>query len=480
MKRWLPAFLLVVLACLPLLLGHARDPSLLEDSDTRVALAAIRERQSPLSWFTGDWPLENHFYRPISTLTFEADLAISGDAPAGYGRTNALLAAASILLLFWFVLEWLGRPWSACGSALLFALWHHDVEPDAFGWVFAVGLGLALVGAIRRFASGERSMLGMLGPPTLAALLGLVLASELGGVSYLSYRMLGWIPGRTASTMTVFVLVCLAATARYLRLTRIPSTDEARFSTRLDRPTVDRLAGLASPLDLPATRGTTRSAPSRRPWVWAVIALVALALALGSYEQAVMVPAMMLVLALTSPRRPGPMGMVWPAAAWLVLGGYLALRAGVVPTSVSTYQTQQFRFGEGAWIALTNYLIPAWTPLWSAWHSLAAVGVDAFLIGTVQRGLLALASNVAIVVAAWKDRDGKALLAAWLLSVLAFLPMAFLKPFDHYHYLPMAMRAVFVVLLIQLTLRWWLTAVALPARQAPPRPRPEFGSPLRP
>ena len=480
MKRWLPAFLIVVLACLPLVLGHARDPLLLQDSDTRVALEAIRERHSPLSWFASDWPLENHFYRPISTLTFEADLAISGDDAGGYGRTNALLVAASILLVFWFVLEWLGRPWLACGSALLFLLWHLDVGPDVFGWVSAMGVGVALVGAIRRFTCGERPTLGMLGPPTLAALLGFGLASELGGVSLLSYRMLGWIPGRTASTMTVFVLLCLAATARVLRQARLAASAEARPSTRLDPETVRRLAERASPLDLPATRGTVPTVAGHRPWVWAGVALVSLALALGSYEQAVMVPAMMLVLALTSPRRPGPMGMVWPAAAWLVLGGYLALRAGVVPTSASTYQTQQFRFGEGAWIALTNYLIPAWTPLWSAWHSLAAVGVDAFLIGTVQRGVIALASNVAIVVAAWKDRDGKALLAAWLLSVLAFLPMAFLKPFDHYHYLPMAMRAVSVVLLIQLTLRWWLTAVALPARQAPPRPHPEFGSPHHP
>src|SRR5947209_6221642 len=73
MKRWGIALLAVILACVPILLSHVTTHQLLQDSDTAFLLKTVRERQAPLSWFTGDWPLGNHFYRPVSTLTFEMD-----------------------------------------------------------------------------------------------------------------------------------------------------------------------------------------------------------------------------------------------------------------------------------------------------------------------------------------------------------------------------------------------------------------------
>src|SRR5690349_12884450 len=43
------------------------------------------------------------------------------------------------------------------------------------------------------------------------------LCGELRGMTGLSARMIGWLPGRTASVMTVFCLIALAAYARYER-----------------------------------------------------------------------------------------------------------------------------------------------------------------------------------------------------------------------------------------------------------------------
>jgi hypothetical protein len=55
------------------------------------------------------------------------------------------------------------------------------------------------------------------------------------------------------------------------------------------------------------------------------------------------------------------------------------------------------------------------------------------------------------------------------LSCLAFLPMAWLNRFDHYHYWPMAMRSLFVTVLAIGTWDLVVTALSPPARQAPPR-----------
>jgi hypothetical protein len=67
-----------------------------------------------------------------------------------------------------------------------------------------------------------------------------------------------------------------------------------------------------------------------------------------------------------------------------------------------------------------------------------------------------------------------------LLSLAAFLPMAWLKPFGHYHYLPSALRAPFVVLMFVAVFRLVASAVSLPELRAPERRGPAPGSLLRP
>ncbi|MCG9894016.1 MAG: hypothetical protein MH204_00890, partial [Fimbriimonadaceae bacterium] len=103
--------------------GHSRSAGMMDDSDTRVLLAKIREVGNPWAWFAGDWPLENHFYRPISTLFFELDNALYRDRAAGYGLTNALLVAAAVMLLYAWLRELLDSRPLASLSAALFGVW---------------------------------------------------------------------------------------------------------------------------------------------------------------------------------------------------------------------------------------------------------------------------------------------------------------------------------------------------------------------
>ncbi len=66
------------------------------------------------------------------------------------------------------------------------------------------------------------------------------------------------------------------------------------------------------------------------------------------------------------------------------------------------------------------------------------------------------------------------LLAGYAMSFLAFLPMAWLKPFqsyNHYHYFSMGFRSLFAVMAVVVLVRVAVTAASPRARQAPTRER---------
>ncbi len=452
MKRWGIGFLAVLLACLPLFLSRASDSSLLRDSDTAYLLQTIRERQDPLAWFSGDWPLKNHFYRPISTLFFEMDNVLYGDQAWGYGLTNVLLCVACVLLLFWFLREATDSPIYATAGSLLFASWH--------GWqprwdLVCLGLsGVALAAGIRRHGTAIRGYV-----PALLVLA--YLPVELFGRTGLHYRMVGWIPGRTASVMTVFALIAMAAYARY------------------ERTSASRLAPAApGPLDPPATRSfTVATGPARGASLWLGLAVLASALAMGAYEQAVMLPAALLgVAVLFSWQR---YQVRWGAQIlfWGVLLGYLFLRWKLLPADTSGYQKQQLRDGPGVWISVLDYVMPNLSSL-IALDGMVSAGPLILMTSGPYQMLLGLASN------AWAffeaRRAWRFAVAGWGLSILAFLPMAWVKHFDHYEYWPMALRAMAVVALAKVALDLFLSACSPPTVQAPPRSSPAPGSLPRP
>ncbi len=454
MRRWLPWFAAPLLLAVITALTHARGPGLLQDTDTRVILAKIRERGDPWSWLTGDWPLENHFYRPISTLVFELDNALYGDAAWGYGLTNALLGSACILLVFWLVRELTSSPWQSAAASGLFGLWHLTGGATPGAWVIGAAGWLALAGLFR---GGSRPLIAA------AFLSSQWLASEFAAMFHLRPQVLDWIPGRTASVMAVF---CLASMAAYARFERIGAPRRA--------------APAAGAEDRPPTRSTDPREGIRRPaWPWLIAAFAGLALALGSYEQAVMLPALLLAVAVwmaVKGRRPR-----WTIhlGFWAMLGGYIALRAAILPREASGYQSQQFRDGPGVGLDIAAYVLPSagqWIPIQVSLESLPF----SLLSGGIYAAAAIAAGSLLFWGLAWRSRRFWLTLGACLMSGFAFLPMAWLKVFGHYHYWPNALRALFLVMAAQAVLAAALSAASPRAIRAPKRQHPAAGSLPRP
>lgn len=429
----------------------------MKDTDTAVLLRALDARHDLLSWFRTDWPLQNHFYRPVSTLVFEFDRAVHRDSAAGFGLTNALLACGCTLLLFWLVREAVRSPWIAGVSSALFGLWTLDsaaLSPlTPVAWAAA---GVCLLGVFR----GGRTKI----PVCLGAAGTLVFLSTLTApVSPIDDRVLAWIPGRTASTMALFALAAMAAHARFDRLT----------ATSDPKP--------ATSTDVPATRGTetVTARQKRSAWVWTTFAALGTVGALLSYEQAVMVPAALLGLSVITAlegRRP----VKWPHGLyWALLVAYLAVRWAVVPHGVSGYQQQQFRDGPGVLLVLMDYALPAWNWLATCGVTLS-VGFEVLLTDVPWRFAALAGSNLAAWKTVARHRSWPIVLGSMSLALIAFLPMAWLQPFGHYHYWPSAFRSVLACSLAAVAVRAALSAVSPPAVPAPIRPRPAPGSLPRP
>jgi hypothetical protein len=172
-----------------------------------------------------------------------------------------------VLSLYWFLRELTGRFEIAVPGAVLFAFWHVGLAD----WIAATVYWVSFLILAFMLLPGRNWKLALLGFLTF-----LFLSSELWGKAPLGPRMIEWLPGRTASVMTLFVLLALAAYARY----------ERTSATRLAAPD-------PNPLDPPATKGTEILRSSRITLQWPMLSIVCLGLALGSYEQAVMAPALL-------------------------------------------------------------------------------------------------------------------------------------------------------------------------------------------
>ena len=406
----------------------------------------IRERGAPFSWFAGDWPLENHFYRPVSTLFFEFDNALYRDNPAGYGLTNALLVVAGIAALYALLRRFFPTAFAWAGAAL-FALWTAAYFPAFDLLVYAL-----MVIVIGLSVRAGRASAGLLVALALWAFL-----PELQGVQQIFSRTVAWLPGRTATTCGLFALLALGSYASSIVLGAEPREPRAVL-----------------PTDPPATRNTVIS--GQRPALARVLfglSLLWTALSLGSYEQGVMVPALIfcvgLLLVPTYRIRFGAQSLHWG-----LLVGYLVLRAQIVPVAPSSYQKQVIRFGPGVIQSLLDYVGMRTADLQSGLIA-ASTGIESLLLPHVWQAIVALAAILAL----WLVVDAKSRrsMAIWLaMSLLAFLPMAFLKHFEHYHYLPMALRTGFV-LSATIGLAGAFRRAASPREvPAPPRSRPAPGS----
>lgn len=371
---------------------------LLADSDTRGILHGLREHPGPWVWFTRDWPLENHFYRPVSTLSFALDQLLFGTNDAGWGFTNALLCAACVVLLAWVVHASGGSDGVASMAAIFFTAWHFDLGSRFAGFlVWLLPIALVFIAAQNR--CWRR------GP--WAGLIGLYLASEMIGMVGLQSRMLDWIPGRTASVMTVFALASLG-------------------------------------LGFMAAKGS-RSALAA--------CLLCLALALGSYEQAVMVPALIVGAVVLTKLESRRVSLTSAWASWFVLAAYAVVRHFAIPSGPSRYQQQQFRSGGFSSADFAQYALPFEHPLRALFGQLST-GWEMLLTADPYTSLALAVGFFAAAFVVLRSRDWPRVAFWFAASALAYLPMAWVKMFEHYHYLPMALRAVFVAELCRVIFRW--------------------------
>lgn len=466
MKRWGIAFLIALFWGGVILMTRSTSSHLLQDSDTAVMLQRIEARGNPWSWFAGDWPLENHFYRPVVAETFELDLAIHGKRAQGYALTNALLCAFCVLALFWFLRELTNNVALTTGATSLFAIWHLFANPPPV-WIGMLAYGLAGAGLLALILAMIRRRPVL---PSLLAMSGsLLLGKELIGVEQFRGGMIEWIPGRTASTMALFALLALAAYARF------------------ERTGAERAEPEPGPLDPPATRGTQVSQIATAPWIWAVAAGIFTLLALASYEQAVMLPALLLGVAFAMRLQHFRVRWAWPATYWLLLVGYILFRGQVLPEGTSGYQAQQFRTGPGVILSITDYVFPAGREMMSI-GTTSDLGISSVLVAQYAEIMMVLANALAMIglflfLRRTMPRRERALpvvvMFALTASFFAFLPMGWMKPFsayNHYHYWPLALRSVYVAGLTWVVIEWLIAAWSPQALQAPRRPAPAPGS----
>lgn len=449
MKKWRIPLAFALLAALFLVINAPHGPGLLRDSDTVAILRGIQARHSALSWFTTDWPLENHFYRPIPTLLFELDHFLYGSNQLGYGITNSFLCAFTLLGLAWLVRELTDSPAYTLACTLLFLVWSFDNGPSLESACYWLCL-IPILGGLWRHGFMVRHWIG-------APFVVFFFAEQLRGMEEIQSRSLDWLPGRTATTMAVFCLVALASYARWERLTA--GRAEPRITSQ-DRPAASRTA-------------SDKSSNTSFGWVWITICGVATLLSLASYEQAIMLPACFVTIAVYF-RLQRIKARLWPhLVAWLLLPLYMLLRKATIPSGISGYQNQQLRFSPTVYTALERYFVPDWPPFQVAIDSLK-FGPEMLLQPVVYLGLIGFAGM--IITAIYARRDWPLLVAGLCLAGFAYLPMAWLKFFSHYHYWPLALHTIFVVTVGHIAWKAVSTAVCPPVLQAPLRPSPAPGS----
>jgi len=394
------------------------------DSDTAVMLDTMRASgglSGAWRWFVGDWFLENGFYRPITCLSLVLDYTLYGERAWGYRLTNWLLMVATALGLMFAVRTFarqIGFPHAdalASLSALMLSLQQTGLTALFRGWSdWWFIMGLVLVALIIRFAPllqvppawrGEPNRVGSScsqgesqggGFQTLARAWRwqwvLAVGAMLWGIHRLMdteyERLIGWVPSRTALLMTalsIWSLYCL-------------------------------LIGLRS-----------------RRWHCLLLAVLLYLLALGAYEQAITLLPLWLGLIFWLRGTSGSMS--WAAGGGVLLAAALivGLRLTLIPLELSRYQHQQLRSSLSG--PLWDYFSELVPPVrdWHYWQ-VALPEPSLWLLKEPWDHLVMLMAYAGVLVAFYRHWRLFGSLLLW--QAITFLPMTFLHPFEHYHYLP--------------------------------------------
>jgi hypothetical protein len=218
-----------------------------------------------------------------------------------------------------------------------------------------------------------------------------------------SYRAIGWPVGRTATMATMFALPCVAAYCRWER---------------------GRRSG------------------------YAVLSICCLILGMMSYEQIVVVPALLLGSAIALRLQGVQVRWFWHFLPWGLLAAYVSLHSHYLPKT--RYHDQAYRGVAGGVRDLLTWAFPAtfeikFLPTFTSPDiGLYFVLIDRFWKYVVQ--------SVSCIVSYLSFRSHWLPIVYGLVaSTGAYAPMAFQQPLVHYHHLPLAFRAPFVIWLSILT-----------------------------
>lgn len=393
----LTACLLIVALNLPGLC-HVSSRPLALDPDTPVILDHVREDMSPiglLRWFSTDWPLGNGFYRPLIALSLAGDTITFGNWAPGYRLANWALAVLTALGLLVWLRELGFEMHIALLPAAIFSLQQslpQPMVPTIVATLAGALILLMLARARRKRHHGEAS--AQVGPWSWA-MAGAIL--YVATVHWLSLTtVVDWIAARTALMSTLFVVWAMVPLTRYLRM------------------------------------GGTR---------WLVAGVLFVALALCCYEQAVMAPFALALVAILSRGEVRRRVLIASLALLLLLPLYQVVRLNAVGGEVSTYTHLARKSGYvGTVREMATCIFP------STLEATSVVGrmedVYTLVDGPSWHSAIVLALSVVVF---WRLFAVAPKAAGVLLGMQAilFAPMAGLHVFGHYFYLPEIAGSVF-------------------------------------
>lgn len=387
-----------------------------EHHDAVIMVQRIEEAKNPWKWFVSDWPLYNGFYRPLPSLAFELDHALFGTNLVRFLILNQLVALACSFLVVWFVWELFRRPGAAVACGAVFAAWQAGVQealPVAtIGWLTAVSL------VARSVLQDRGSTLRWLVVAGIVAYAFRELSAEIALADStrqsFSYRVIGWSPGRTATILTLFTLLCCASYCRFER---------------------------------------------ERQARWCVVSFVALIGAFLSYEQCVVVAAILLACGIALALQGVRVRWWFHAVSWLMTLMYVALHHAFLPAN-TRYRMQAARGMQGGIRDIVRFLFPASRDVLILWSNLE-IGIALFLLPLPYASIAQIVSNII----AWIQprRQWLPLVFGLVVSTGAYAPMSFQHFLAHYYHLPMAIRTILVVWLFLLA--WELSASAASRRE---------------
>lgn len=372
-----------------------------ENHDTRFLLLIIRKEKNPWKWFVSDWPLYNGFYRPLPTLVFELDNWLFYNDLNKYKISNWVIAVCCSFLAVWMIWEVFRNFSLAAIGGILFAGWQSGLFENVPWQEIAALLASMLV--VYGFVYRRKDIWKWFGLAGVVFFLGRELSLELFKMEFreISYRAMAWPPGRTATVMTLFALISLAAYARFEREKR------AR---------------------------------------WGLLSLFGLTGSFMSYEQSVVVAPAMIGVAIALHLQKVPVRWIWLVVPVLLTGVYLFLHRMFLDWS-HPYHLRAVRPWHSGVRDMSYWLFPAkrdWELIWNLLTM--GVGTAALLLEVFWLSLIKVIANVLAYVNA--RRVWFPALFGLLTALGTYSPMAFQHPLTHYFYFPMAFLAIFVAVLL--------------------------------